>query len=139
MAVARYLVDTSAVARIKVDAVADVLRPLVKSGLTAVCGAIALETLFSSRNSEDHREISAAIETREWLYTEDEDFERALDVQAELTKSGRQRAVPWPDLLIAAVAERHRVTMLHYDSDFDLIAEITGQPTQWVVPRGSLN
>lgn len=42
------------------------------------------------------------------------------------------------DLIIAAVAERHRVTVLHYDADYDLIAEITGQPTQWVVPRGSV-
>ena len=37
---------------------------------------------------------------------------------------------------------RHRVgdrlTVLHYDADFDLIAEITGQPTEWVVPRGSI-
>jgi predicted nucleic acid-binding protein len=41
------------------------------------------------------------------------------------------------DLLIAATAERHGVTVLHYDADYDLIAEVTGQLTQWVVPRGS--
>lgn len=45
--------------------------------------------------------------------------------------------VPMPDLLIAATAERHDVTVLHYDADFDLIAEVTGQLTRWVVPRGS--
>jgi Arc/MetJ family transcription regulator len=36
------------------------------------------------------------------------------------------------------VAERHRVTLLHYDTDFDLIAKVSGQDTQWVVPQGSL-
>jgi predicted nucleic acid-binding protein len=48
------------------------------------------------------------------------------------------RAVGFPDLLIAAVAGRERVTVLHYDSDFDLIARVTGQPVQWVVPRGTV-
>ena len=43
-----------------------------------------------------------------------------------------------PDLLIAAVAEQHRVTVLHYDADYDRIAEITGQPMRWIVPRSSV-
>jgi hypothetical protein len=44
----------------------------------------------------------------------------------------------FPDLLIASVAEREQVTLLHYDGDYDLIAEITRQPMQWVVPRGTV-
>ncbi len=48
------------------------------------------------------------------------------------------RAVGLPDLLIAAVAERESVTVLHYDSDYDFIAQITGQPMQWVVPHGTV-
>jgi predicted nucleic acid-binding protein len=45
------------------------------------------------------------------------------------------RAVGFPDLLVAAVAEREHVTVLHYDGDYDLIAQVTSQPVQWVVPR----
>ena len=74
----------------------------------------------------------------EWLATLDEDWRRALDVQATLWRSGRTRAVGFPDLLIAAVAEREHLTVLHYDSDSDHIAAITGQPTQWVTPRGTI-
>jgi hypothetical protein len=48
------------------------------------------------------------------------------------------RAVGFPDLLIAAVAEREQLTLLHYDSDYDLVHEITQQPMQWVVPRGTV-
>jgi hypothetical protein len=33
------------------------------------------------------------------------------------------RAVGFPDLLIAAVAERERVTVLHYDSDYDAVRQ----------------
>ena len=52
--------------------------------------------------------------------------------------AGRSGQSAFPDLLIAAVAERERVTLLHYDRDFDLIAHITGQAMQWVVPRGTV-
>ncbi|HEY1320138.1 MAG TPA: hypothetical protein VGF32_07815 [Streptosporangiaceae bacterium] len=40
--------------------------------------------------------------------------------------------------LVAAVGERERVTVLHYGGGYDLIAHITGQPMQWVVPRGTV-
>jgi len=59
-------------------------------------------------------------------------------VRASLWRSGRIRAVGIPGLLLAAVAERERVAIIHYDSDYDLIAEVTGQPIQWVVRRGSV-
>jgi hypothetical protein len=36
------------------------------------------------------------------------------------------------------VAEREQVTVLHYDSDYDQIAKITGQPALWVVPCGTV-
>lgn len=62
--------------------------------------------------------------------THDEDWHRALAVQTALWRSGRIRAVGFPGLLIASVAEREGVTILHYDGDFDLIAQVTGQPTQ---------
>ncbi len=42
------------------------------------------------------------------------------------------------DLVISAVAERYRVTVLHYDGDFDRVAAVTGQSTEWVVPAGSV-
>jgi predicted nucleic acid-binding protein len=57
-------------------------------------------------------------------------------VQATLAAQSRLREVGMADLLIAAVAERHGLTLLHYDGDFDTIAEITGQDARWVVPRG---
>lgn len=74
----------------------------------------------------------------EWLAIHDEDWRRALEVQASLWRSGRVRAVGLPDPLVAAVAERERVTVLHYDADYDLIAQVTGQRRNGVVPRGTV-
>jgi predicted nucleic acid-binding protein len=69
---------------------------------------------------------------------EQADFERASELMSELARRGLHRAVGIPDLLIASLAERGRLTLIHYDADYDHIAAITGQPMQWVVPRGSI-
>ena len=115
------------------------LGPLIEVGLVATCGVVEFEILWSTRSA---REFDAVRDGRalgyEWLSTEDTDWRRALDVQGRLWASGRMRSVPLPDLLIAAVAERHRVTVIHYDEDYVTIAAITGLPTQWVVQRGSV-
>lgn len=66
------------------------------------------------------------------------DFESALFTQRSLADRGH-RGRKIPDLLIAAVAQRHGLTVLHYDHDFDLITECTGQPTEWVVGRGEID
>jgi hypothetical protein len=37
-----------------------------------------------------------------------------------------------------AAAESAGLIVLHYDADYDRIAAVTGQPVEWVVPRGSV-
>jgi predicted nucleic acid-binding protein len=138
-AVATYLADTSALGRLHRPSVAAVLGPLIQAGLVATCGVIELELAWATRNGAEFDVVRAdRQEGYEWLATHDGDWHRALDVQAALSHSGRVRAVGFPDLLVASVAEREQVTLLHYDSDYDLIAEITKQPMQWVVPRGTV-
>src|SRR5215468_10762186 len=132
-AVASYLADTSALARLRHQPVAAVLGPLIEAGLVATCGVIEFELGWATRTAAEFDQVRADRDAGyEWLATQDEDWRRALDVQGALWRSGRIRAVGFPDLLIAAVAERERVTVLHYDGDCELIAQITGQPVQWV-------
>ena len=71
----------------------------------------------------------------DWLGMPDEVWDRAIDVQIQAVHKGKHRALSMADLLIAATA-RHGATVLHYDSGYDMIAAITGQPTAWVVPAG---
>ncbi len=56
--------------------------------------------------------------------------QRAEQVQTALADRGRHRAPSVPDLLIAATAELADLTVLHVDKDFELIAELTGQPVE---------
>jgi predicted nucleic acid-binding protein len=138
-AVASYLADTSALARLHHPVVAAVLAPLIEAGVVATCGVIEFELGWAARSSAEFDELRADRTVGyEWLTTHDEDWRRALDVQASLWRGGRMRAVGFPDLLIAAVAEREHVTVLHYDGDYDYITQVTSQSAQWVVPRGTV-
>ena len=135
---ARYLIDKSALARMPLVAVRERVAPIIEAGEAATCAIIDLEVLFSSRNREDHERIR---QRRALAYhsvpINEAILRRAIDVQGELARSGRHR-VPIPDLIIAAAAEAAGLTVLHYDHDYDLIAEVTRQPTEWVVERGSV-
>jgi predicted nucleic acid-binding protein len=132
------LVDTSAWVRIRQPSVADRLSPLLEDGLIATCAMLDMEALRTVNSRPAVAQMNASRAGLRWLSTPDDVWDRALDIQAELSSTGRRTHIPVQDLLIAGVAERHRATVLHYDHDFDTIAEITGQQTEWVVPAGSI-
>jgi predicted nucleic acid-binding protein len=138
VAVARYLADTSALARLHRPVVEAALGRLIEAGEVAICGPIELELLRSARGRREYDERRSDLRLGfEYLPAPDEVWQRASDVQAALALQGAHRAASIPDLLVAAVAERHGVTVLHYDADYELIAKVTGQPCEWVVPRGT--
>src|SRR6266567_9040876 len=114
------------------------LVPLLTAGQVAVSGILELEVLYSARTHQDFIDTRAELRAYPRLQVTEGDFERAVAVMELLARHGQHRGAGQPDLLLAAVAERNRVTLLHYHGDFDLIAGVTGQPTQWVVPRASL-
>lgn len=139
MAVATYLADKSAVARVHLPPVGARLLPLIQAGLVGTCGIVELEVRFSARSHEEYEGASAERRDGfEWIPMPDEVWTRALDLQHELSARGHLRSVGFPDLLIAATAERHRVTVLHYDRDFDLLADVCDVKTEWIVPAGSV-
>lgn len=137
MAVADHLVDKSAWARLTKPAVAQVVLPLLSAGRLAVCGMTELEVLYSVRSAEEHRRVRLELRGLERLPTPDEVWDRAVDVHSTLAERGQHRTVAIPELIIAAVAERYDIPLLHYDRDFDLIAEVTGQTVTWVTAPGT--
>jgi predicted nucleic acid-binding protein len=61
--------------------------------------------------------------------------DRSVEVLTLLADRGRHRAPSVPDLIIAATAELAGLTVLHLGKDFDVIAEITGQPVERLTGR----
>lgn len=134
---ATYLADKSALARLPHGQVAARLGPLLEDGLVATCAIIDLEILFSARSLADYEAVREEREALDDVPITPEIMTRSIDVQHALARRGRHR-LPIPDLIISATAEGAELILLHYDADFELIAEVTGQPHEWVVPRGSL-
>ncbi|MFF7991224.1 PIN domain nuclease [Kitasatospora xanthocidica] len=133
----RFLIDKSAFARHTKPTVRVLIDRLFSEGRLAICGAVELEIMHSARSNADADRIREGLQGFGWLSTPDEVWDRAIEVRAMLTAEGNWRALSVADLVIAATAERHGATVLHYDGDYDMIAAVTGQPTEWVVPPGT--
>ena len=132
-----YLADKSALARLHDPTVARRLGPLLVDGLVATTPIIDLEVLYSARSLADYEEILAERRSLPSCPVTAEVTDRAIDIQHRLAQRGRHR-VPLLNFLIAAVAELNDLAVMHYNPDYDRIAEVTGRRFQWVAPRGSL-
>lgn len=133
-----YLGDTSALARIMQPAVAVRLEPLLESGLVARCTATDLEAGYSSQSPASHRAMRRLRSTWPLVRMDQSVLDRSVEVQDALADRSRQHDAKIADLLIAAAAEAAGLVVLHYDHDFELIAGVTGQPIEWIVPAGSV-
>jgi predicted nucleic acid-binding protein len=138
--VAEFLADKSAVTRSETrPEIRAILEPLLLAGRVATCSIVDLELLYSARSPAGYLALAAALRGMPRVPIDESIMERALEVQAQLAIGSQHRSVSLPDLMVAACAEHHHLTVLHYDSDFDRIASITNQPTRWIVPRGTVS
>ncbi len=137
--IAHFLIDTSAAARMRLDAVAERLEPLITGGLVATCATLDAEALYSARSPGEYEQVLADRRAAyEYLPTDDEHWHRAFEAQRVLARTGRHRAVGIADLLTAVLAAEHGMTVLHYDADFEMAAEVLTFGHRWVLPRGSV-
>jgi predicted nucleic acid-binding protein len=134
------LADTSAWHRATNAAVAGEWEHHLSQAELATCAQVRLEILYSARTPAAYAELAAELGALRQVPCGEDQFDRALEVQAELARLGglRHRSVKIADLLIAASAEAAGAVLWHYDDDFDRIASITGQAATWIAPRGSL-
>ncbi len=106
----------------------------------AVCDQVRLELLHSTRNLTEFRTIRSSLAVLPYCPLDAQGCSRIIDVYELLAAVGPQwhRSVKHADLIVAACAEAAGLMLVHYDKDFDAIAAVTGQPTRWVAPQGSL-
>ena len=144
MAIAAYLADTSAwLLSRRRDApreLRDSFGQLLSAGRVAICGPVQWELLHSTNNAEEYRELRGRLSALDQIPFGEADWKRALDVGQQLADRGGalHRAPSLTDAIVAVAAERAGLTVLHYDKDFDLIAEVTGQPCEWIAPKGTV-
>lgn len=127
-----WLIDTSALARIGTSPDAESWADRIDRALVRIAVVTRLEIGYSARSGPDLRTAlrRAPLASMPIEYQTPAMEDRALVVQTLLADSGRHRAPSVPDLIVAATAELAGLVVLHLDKDFELIAEITGQPTE---------
>lgn len=132
MAVSEWLVDKSALVRLAQSEDAGEWAARIGRGLVRISTLTRLAVGFSARSATELRENMTrpplASMPMEYLTPSIED--RAVAVQVALAERGHHRGPSIPDLLIAATAELAQLTVLHLDADYELIADLTGQPVE---------
>ena len=127
-----WLIDKSALARLATSPDAAEWATRIERGLVRITTVTRLEVGYSARSGQDLRTGFAqpplASMPVEYMTPAIED--RAVAVLTLLADRGQHRALSVPDLIIAATAELAGLTALHLDKDFDVIADITGQPVE---------
>jgi predicted nucleic acid-binding protein len=130
---ALYLIDTSGLFRIFQDKLRQAWADQLAAGVIAVCPVVELEFLYSARSLADRLAKKRLLrEVFGWVPMSDRAYERADMVQQLLTEVGKHRPAGPVDLLIAATAERERLTVLCDDRDYQTVASVTGQPVKLV-------
>ena len=133
-----FLLDKSAYARWHQPAVAAQLNQLLREDLLCIARPSVLEIGFSARSANDYRELIADIGAAMRVLEVDEAISRrAQELQERLTHRGWHRAPGPVDLLLAATAIEHEVTLLHLDKDFELIAQLAPLRQQRIAAGGS--
>lgn len=137
--IARFLIDTSAAARMGLSNVRARVEPLITGGLVGSCATLDAEALYSARNLAECEQIMTDRRAAyEHLPIDDDHWAQAFAAQHLLAGSGRHRAVGIADLLTATVATEHRLTIVHYDADFEIAAQVIDFDHRWVAKRGTL-
>lgn len=141
--IARLLVDNSAWARLSAPKLGAPRREEILEGLAGgelwVCLPFLLEAGYSAPDARQHADLLADLLALPFARLDQEAERRALDAQSQLARSGQHRLPP-SDLMLATIAERHGLDVLHYDHDFDRLRERTDLDfgSEWLAAPGSL-
>jgi predicted nucleic acid-binding protein len=130
--VTSWLIDKSALVRLAASRDAGDWANRIERGLVRITSLTRLEVGDSARSADELRASARRppLSAMPVEYLTPAIEHRAVAVQTSLADRGHHRAPSVPDLLIAATAELADLTVLHLDKDFELIADLTGQPLE---------
>ena len=127
-----WLIHKSALVRLPESPDAREWAGRIERGMVRITTVTRLEVGYSARTPADLRaglrQPPLSALPVEYLTPEIED--RAIEVLALLADRSQHRAPSIPDLITAATAELAGLSVLHLDKDFEVIADITGQPVE---------
>lgn len=112
------------------------MHELKEAGRLAVCVVSMTELLYSARNAAELAQLRVELSALAYVPFTIAAEQLVGDMMAALASHGHHRTSV-PDVMLSAIARAASAVVLHYDADYERIAAVTGQPTEWIIPRGS--
>lgn len=133
------VVDTSAWSRAHHESVREAWKRALLDDQLRVSPAVRLEILLSARDGDSFDTLAeglSALRTAPLTVAVIRAAQSSMRALAHRS-AGAQR-IPIVDYLVAAAAQETGAAVLHYDHDYDTLAEVMDFESAWLAPPGSL-
>ncbi len=120
----------------------DTVGDAASAGELVVSSPFRIEARYSARSAQEFRRLSADLDAFAQAVVDRRTWEIAEDAQCQLAETrGVSHRVKFANLVIAAAADQHGLGVLHYDADYDTIAENTTLTyrSRWIAERGTID
>lgn len=135
-----FLIDTSAAHRITLPGPFSAWRAALIAGRIGMCAVTEAAALYSARSAAQYTDMQRAFaDLYAWHEIPDDVWSRVRAAQGALAQAGCVRSAGVADLVLAVTAARHRLTVLHYDRDFETLAKHIDLRTRWLAEPGSID
>lgn len=117
-----YLVDTSALVRIVRRQLSQQWAERIRRGLVAICEPVLVETLVMA-DAKRYEQVEKDLrDIYPWVPVPDQVWTLVAGVRRELAAHSQHHGLSVADHLVVATALRHRLVVLHEDTDFETVA-----------------
>jgi predicted nucleic acid-binding protein len=111
----------------------------LRAGRLCISPAIRLEILLQARGGADFEELAERLSVLRIAQFTGSTARAAEDAMRMLAhRSHGSHRLPVVDYLLAATAQETGAAILHYDHDYDTLAEVMGFESVWLAPPGSM-
>lgn len=134
------VIDTSAFARAHRREVATPWREALVGDRMRLSPAVRMEILFSARDGDEFDALAeqlSALRPAPLTTTVLRGAEHGMRALAHRS-AGAQR-IPLVDYLVAAAAQEMGAAVIHYDRDYDTLAQVMEFKSVWLAPVGALS
>jgi len=133
------LIDTSAFARARHPEVREQWQEALLEDRLRLASPVRMEILFTARSGAEFDALAEQLSALRPAPLTSAVLRAAEDAMRTLAhrSSGSQR-IPLVDYLVAAAAQEMGGAVIHYDRDYDTLAEVMEFESVWLAPAGTL-